>query len=118
MKVTEEDVAGTKRTVWIETPDGGVAVVTVDSGRAPSEVWGRSEYEFRTDVGRAALAALVAALTGEEKLGQEKFGDDLQALAAMLLAARYRDRTDATDDLHTFCQRHGIAADWSTWHSD
>lgn len=43
MKLAEDSTAGTKRTVWLEMSGDGVAVVTVDTGRAPSEVWGSSE---------------------------------------------------------------------------
>ncbi len=113
MKLATETVHGTERTVWLEPTRDGVAIVTVDTGEAPRRIWGRDEYEFRTDVAGADVPALIRALSGGP--APEEGARDL---ALVLLADRYRGNATATDDLRAFCAIAGVPSSWQCWSSE
>lgn len=114
-ELCHEDVNGTN--VWQHvsySPDQGVQISGSDFGRAPSDVFGSSEYEYWRTVKPENVARLFNKLLEEKGLPDEDL--DTERLFN-LIASRFGGTYEAEKNFREWCEAKEIPTEFYSWSS-
>ncbi len=104
---------GTRMTMWTErTPDGRLVIAGQDIGRAPSEIFGSDDYEYRYVLTEASESSLRSRL--HERLGAGRGAAVEERAETLLERAFLTGMLDDPSDVRSFMDDHGIEYSFSS----
>ncbi len=112
-KLFDRKVHGTRMTLWTERgPDGLLVIAGQDIGRAPSEIFGSDDYEYRYVLSGDSERELRDRLL--ERLGMGRGAAVDEVAASLLERAFLTGMFDDPGDVRLFMDDHGIEYSFSS----